>query len=195
MIPEPETVIPSKRGSLRATAARRGIFTTRYIGHLDLARAGETDGRHAQDEGVLGLVFLELGIAPQRVEIVVRKDPGIRPSKIEDAAQGRQSGIAITAQRKQAGLVVEIPGRRGVVGTEYLLPNFEATSIPLQGFVILALLVVVKPEQLEGPGYTEMLGAVSFLGDLQSPVKVFAGLGIDLACIGICTLGQVNLGS
>jgi hypothetical protein len=99
----------------------------------------------------------------------------VGPTDIECPVEGGDGPITIATEGKKAGLVVEIPGRRGVVGTENLLPNFEATSIPLQGFVILPLLVVMKPEQLEGSGYTQMLGSVSFLGDLQSPVKIFAG--------------------
>ena len=88
--------------------------------------------------------------------------------------QGRHGGIAIATQGEHAGLVVEVPSPGRVIDAKYLLPYAERLSIELYGLVVFAFLVVVKTEQLEGPGHTQMFGTVRFLRDLQSSVEVLA---------------------
>ena len=62
-----------------------------------------------------------------------------------------------------------------MAGPKNLLTNRKSASIPPQGLVVLPLLVVVKTEQLEGPGHTQVLRAVLILGDLQRLVEIVPG--------------------
>jgi len=113
---------------------------------------------------------LELGIALQRIEVIILENAPVCPACREHTVEGGDGPLGITGERMDAGLVIEIPAVRDVLCAEDILSDLQCPPVLAKSFIEIPGHIRVKAGALEGPCEIEVLRPEVRLDQIQRPV-------------------------